>query len=91
MSKGGQYLTPHQQAIVKRFYEHREVMAQQKLGDLVTDLFMAGSEGDAKKAERLWKRVGALLTKTGANPDWVAKTLADRNLKELAEIVSALF
>jgi hypothetical protein len=94
---GGQYLTPHQRGIVKRFYEHRETLAQQKLGEIVSDLYLC--ETDAK-ADRLWKRVEKALGQAGGNdannandPNgaWVKKILAERNLKELARIVGELF
>jgi len=37
----GQYLTPHQKGIVKRYYEHKDTLATQKLGEIVSDLFLA--------------------------------------------------
>ena len=60
----GQYLNPHQQGIVNRYYEHLDSMTAQKLGELVSDLYLA--EGTAK-AEKLWESAGRVLTKTPAN------------------------
>ena len=84
----GQYLTPYQRGIVKRFYEHRDNLAQQKLGEIVSDLYLCDTEA---KADRLWKRVEKALGQTGGNDAWVKKILADRNLEELARIVGELF
>ena len=84
----GQFLTPYQRGIVKRFYEHRDTLAQQKLGEIVSDLYLCDTEA---KADRLWKRVEKALGQAGGNDAWVKKILADRNLEELARIVGELF
>lgn len=84
----GQHLSPYQKGIVKRFYEHRETLAQQKLGDLVGDLFLCESEG---KKDRLWKRVDKALRTAGGNKAWVDKIVQDKDLEELALIVGQLF
>lgn len=51
--------TPHQERIIRNYYQNLDLILVQRLGDLVTDLFL--SEG-AKRA-KLWKRVGEILTK----------------------------
>lgn len=84
----GQHLTPYQQAIVRRFYDHRESMAQQKLADLVGELWMADTE---KKKERLWARVEKALLVSGGNEAWVKQIIQTRDLKQLALIVGELF
>ena len=47
----------HQQGIIKRFYDNRETIALQKLGDLVTDLYLA----EPKDLPKLWKQAEASL------------------------------
>lgn len=84
----GQYLTPHQRGIVKRFYEHRDSLAQQKLGDLVTDLWLAETP---KKVDQLWAKVDKALSKTSGNEAWVAQIVKNRDLDQLARIVAELF
>jgi hypothetical protein len=59
-------LSPHQQKIVKRYYDNQDGIALQRLAELAGELYLA--EGPAKK-----KRVWALLEthmKTLEVPQW---------------------
>ncbi|HEY4759977.1 MAG TPA: hypothetical protein VIH42_05295 [Thermoguttaceae bacterium] len=47
----------HQDRIIRNFYQNQNAIMLQRLGDLVSDLYLA--EGKAKN--RLWKRVAAAL------------------------------
>jgi len=49
----------YQDRIVRNYYQNLDALMIQRLGELVTDLYLA--EGEAKV--RLWKRVGATLEK----------------------------
>ncbi len=51
--------SPYQQKIIKRYYNNYDSIQQQRLSELATDLYL--TEGKAR--ERLWKRVGEILTK----------------------------
>lgn len=51
--------SPYQQKIIKRYYRNYDAIQGQRLAELATDLFLA--EGKAR--DRLWKRVGEILTK----------------------------
>ena len=84
----GQNLTPYQQGIVKRYYQNKDTLASQKLGEIVSDLYL---ETDAKKQARLWKAARTALANAGANPVRVDKIVADSDLKALAELVGELF
>ena len=84
----GQYLTPHQKGIVKRYYEHKDTMLRQKLSEIVSELYLCE---DPKKAARLWQKARKALLAAGANRVWVEKQAADRNVKGLAEIIGKLF
>ncbi len=53
MAKSSSY----QDRIIRRYYQNQDAIMLQKLGDLVTDLYLA--EGKAKA--RLWKRLAAAL------------------------------
>ena len=83
-----QFLSPYQKGIVRRYYEHRDTLATQKLGEIVSELFVCE---DPKKAERLWKSAGAALMHAGANQVAVDKLLVDRDVKRLATMVGELF
>jgi hypothetical protein len=53
--------TPHQQKIIKRYYENYDAIKHQRLSELATELYLA----EGKKLDRLWKRVCEDLTKLG--------------------------
>ena len=81
-------LTPHQKGIVRRYYENREAISTQRLAEIVTELYLAKTE---KKKNQLWERAEKALEHAGANPAWLEKVVADRNVEGLAEIVNELF
>ena len=53
MAKSSSY----QDRVIRRYYQNQDAIMLQKLGDLVSDLYLA--EGKAK--DRLWKRLAAAL------------------------------
>jgi hypothetical protein len=84
----GQNLSGHQKGIVKRYYQNRETLATQKLGELVSELYLTS---DAKKKNRIWKKVEtALLNAGGKKPD-VARIVGQQNLEALAKKLGDLF
>lgn len=85
-------LTGHQRKIVDRYYEHRETIMVTKLGDLVSELYLAESE---KARDRLWDRVEKALANVGKDRGGidrvrVDKVLRERDVRGLAELVGAL-
>jgi hypothetical protein len=80
--------TRHQRAIIRRYYANQGRIATQRLGELVSEIYLATSD---KKAARLWEQVEKHLSRTDADPTWVRKMVADRNVEWLAEMVSELF
>ena len=83
----GQYLSNHQQKIVKRYYEHADTIALTKLAESASELFLCT---DKKKSDRLWKTgEGAVAKVAAADPD-VKKILETRDIKGLAQLVSDL-
>lgn len=50
--------SPHQQKIIKRYYQNFDAIKSQRLAELTTELYLA----EGKKTERLWKQVGDTLT-----------------------------
>jgi hypothetical protein len=85
MSK--QDYTPHQQGIIKRFYEHRDTLALQKLGELVSDLYVATSEA---KIDRAWKSVHKQLLAAGVHAHQAGAIVNDRDLGALAKLLGEL-
>ncbi|MEW6358930.1 MAG: hypothetical protein AB1696_21540 [Planctomycetota bacterium] len=84
----GQYLSPHQKGIVKRYYEHKDTLAVQKLGEIVSELYLCT---DPKKADRLWQSAHKALVGADANQAFVDKLMKDRDVKRLAAYLGERF
>ena len=84
----GQFHSPHQKGIIKRYYEQKDNISTQKLGEIVSDLYLAES---AAKATRLWASAKTALLNLGATPAQVDKIVASRNLDALAKLSAELF
>lgn len=84
---GGQYLTPHQQSIVRRFYAGADARLGQKLQECISDLAV---ETDPNKIASLWKSAHAALKSTPADQMKAGRVVAMRDVKGLAEIVEQL-
>ncbi|MCA9298126.1 MAG: hypothetical protein KDA28_03610 [Phycisphaerales bacterium] len=80
-------LTAGQQRIVNRYYEHRDTISLQKLGELVTEVMLADSEG-AKS--RLWTRIEKALAHLDVNPARKRTILESRDPEALATLVAEL-
>ncbi|MBL0927237.1 MAG: hypothetical protein IBJ11_06230 [Phycisphaerales bacterium] len=81
----GQHLTPYQKGIVNRYYQHLDALTAQKLGELVSELYLCT---EAKQADKLWKQAQIALGKTGLPPDRVERVLAARSPEGLAKLVT---
>ena len=86
MSKG-QFLSGHQQGIVKRYYNNLDTISLQKLGELVSDIAVCT---DAKKIGDLWQRAHKALQKSPADPLRASRIIAERNTEALAKLVGEL-
>ena len=84
----GQFLSPYQKGVVKRYYENKENLMTQKLGELVSEIYLNTSE---KKAWALWERARLALYHAGANKARVDKLCNERNLEALAKILTEIF
>ena len=76
----------HQQRIIKNYYENRGAISLQRLGELVTDLYLA--EGKARSAK--WKQAVAALEKLGVAPQRIALLREKDNPAMLAKVVEEL-
>jgi hypothetical protein len=82
----GQDLSRHQKKIVDRYYEHRDTIMQQKLREIVSDLYLA----DAKKAERLWESARKAMQNLKIDEAAIDRVMRDRNVASLATLVGGL-
>jgi putative endonuclease len=82
----------YQKGIIKRYYENKEDIDSQKLGEIVSELYLATSDVNKK---RLWKSAGtSLLSLVADKPAMkvrAEKIIADKDLVELAKIVGEIF
>ena len=79
--------TPYQQGVIKRFYEHRDTLALQRLGEIVSDLYVATSEA---KMARAWAAAHKQLLAAGVHAHEADAVVKDRDLGALARIISRL-
>ena len=83
----GKGYTPYQQKVIRRFYENKDLRLIQKLGELVSNLYVETSE---KKRESGWKRIKEILIDLKVHPHEVEFLIKDKNLavisKKLAEV-----
>jgi len=84
----GQHLSQHQRNIVKNYYQNLDTLMLQKLGEIVSDLYMA--DDDPAKQARLWESARKALQKLKAEPGRVSSIIARRNIEELAMFVGDL-
>ncbi len=81
----GQNLSRHQQGIVKRYYEHYDTAQAQKLGQIVSDLYLCDSE---KKTTRMWAQADKALRALSQDTPRIEKLIAEKNLEALAKMVN---
>jgi hypothetical protein len=79
-----QNLSRHQEKIVKRYYENQETIQGTKLGEIVTELWLAEDE---KTKTKLWGKAQVALMRLGVDATRVAKVVSDRDAEALATLV----
>lgn len=85
--KDGKGYTPYQQKVIRNFYQNKDLRLIQKLGELVSNLYLETNE---KKRESGWKKIREMLLDLEVHPHEVEYLTKDKNLtvisKKLAEI-----
>jgi hypothetical protein len=51
--------TPHQQKIIKRYYDNQDILQLQRLGELVSELYLS----TGKKRQNVWTRLVSAMQK----------------------------
>lgn len=77
----------YQRKVISRFYENREHHDDQKLGELVTNLYLATTE---KQKDRLWKQAQEAMTRLGVPDSRILHVVNSRDAALLAEVVKDL-
>ena len=80
--------TPFQQKVIRRFYENKDLRLIQKLGELVSNLYVETSE---KKRESGWKRIKEILIDLKVHPHEVEFLTKDKNLAVISKKLAEMF
>jgi hypothetical protein len=76
----------YQDRIIRNYYENRDDIMLQRLGELVTDLFLAEGQARAK----LWKRVAEVLEKLKVPKSEVQHLVHSENPTLVANVLKKL-
>ena len=76
----------YQQNIIKNYYKNKEAISLQRLGELVTDLYLA----EGKKRKKCWEQITAALTKLEIKPSRIKHLQEKDDPGLLAKLVEEL-
>jgi SOS response regulatory protein OraA/RecX len=76
----------HQQKIIKRYYDNRDQMDDQRLSELVAELYLASD----KKKNKLWDSAKQIMTRLGVPASRIEHILKTADPAILAEVVKDL-
>ena len=79
-------LTKYQQKVIQNYYANLDTALLQRLGEQVTDLYLA----EGKKREKLWGTVTAALAKLGVPATRIERIRASDDAKQLAKVLQEL-
>lgn len=79
-----QEYTKYQQKIIGRYYENLDTIMLQKLQELVTELYLAGSE---KEKAKLWERAHKAMVQLEIPPEVINKIIQSHKVETLASHV----
>jgi hypothetical protein len=78
--------TPHQQKIIKRYYDNLDTIALQRLTEAVGELYLSAG----KKRQRLWEKIASDLAKLGLSAARIEHLRTQDNASVLAEVLTEL-
>lgn len=76
----------YQQKAIKRYYDNREQIDEQRLSELVTNLYL--SEG--KKRDKMWITASELMDRLGVPKSRIEHVISKADPATLAEVVQDL-
>jgi len=76
----------YQQKVIRDYYNNRDAISLQRLGELVTDLYLAEGKGRAAK----WKQAASAMEKLGVSADQIEHILQQDNPALVAKVVEDL-
>ena len=78
--------TQYQQRAIKNYYDNQETIMLQRLGEMVTDLYLA----EGKKRQKIWERAANALEKLHVPKDQIEHIVATDNPAILANAYQQL-
>ena len=78
--------SPYQNRVIRDYYRNQDLILVQRLGGLVTDLYLA----EGKSRVRLWKRVTATLEKLEVPKDQIQHIVQSDNPTLAANLLNQL-
>lgn len=75
------HFSAHQKKLIENYYDRRHVIMLNKLGDIVTELFLADSD---PKRDRLWKRASQAMEQLDISEAERRQVLKTRRAEDLA-------
>ena len=76
----------YQERAIKNYYKNRDAIMLQRLGELVTDLYLA----EGKSRDRLWQRVSGALEKLEIPPRRIEHIVQSDNPELVANLLKEL-
>jgi len=80
--------TKYQKKVIRDFYDNKDLRLVQKLGELVSNLYLETSE---KRKETGWKKIKKMLTDLKVHPGEVEYLTKDKNLSMISKKLDEIF
>ena len=80
--------TEYQKKVIRNFYDNKDLRLVQKLGELVSNLYLETSE---KKREAGWKKIKKILTDLKVHPGEVEYLTKDKDLSLISKKLDEVF
>ncbi|MCR4290003.1 MAG: hypothetical protein NUV86_07060 [Candidatus Scalindua sp.] len=80
--------TKHQQKAIRNFYDNKDLRLVQKLGELVSNLYLETNE---KKKETGWKKIKKMLTDLKVHTGEVEYLTKDKTLSLISKKLDEIF
>ncbi len=77
----------YQKKVISRYYENRDQIDEQRLGELVTNLFLATS---AKQKSKHWETAHGVMTRLGVPASRIEHVMGSEDPTVLAAVVEEL-
>jgi hypothetical protein len=80
-------LTKYQRTVIKNYYENLDTALVQRLGEQVTDLYLA----EGKKRTKLWESIAKSLEKLEVPKSRIASVVGSDDARQLAKLLQELW